>query len=107
MSCCCVVSEQLAGQYKFDGYNSGCVAVLGAIKLVPGLALGGSMLHVLVQFPAGLLGVLLHFACVELSIIAARDMSTKAEAFVMLLCTAMSLVGSSAALGFLCAMVAH
>jgi hypothetical protein len=34
-------------------------------------------------------------------------MSTKAEAFVMLICTTVSLAGSSAALGFLCAMVAH
>jgi hypothetical protein len=39
--------------------------------------------------------------------IATRHMFTKAEAFVMLLCTVVSLVGSSAALGFLCAMVMH
>jgi hypothetical protein len=50
--------------------------------------------------------VLLLFTGVELAM-AARDMSSKAEAFVMLLCAAVSLVGSSAALGFLCAMVAH
>jgi hypothetical protein len=60
----------------------------------------------LVAFPVGLLGVLLLFACVEL-VVVTRDMSSKAEAFVMLLCAAMSLVGSSAALGFLSGMVAH
>ncbi|KAJ1294744.1 hypothetical protein BS78_01G169600 [Paspalum vaginatum] len=103
---CCHGAGGLAGQYKFGGRSGGCVAALGALKLALGLVLGGSMQRVLVEFPVGLLGVLLLFAGVELAI-AARDMSTKAEAFVMLLCTAVSLVGSSAALGFLCSMVAH
>ncbi|KAF8722286.1 hypothetical protein HU200_022597 [Digitaria exilis] len=103
---CCHGAGGLAGQYKFGGRSGGCVAALGAMKLALGLVLGGSMLRVLVEFPVGLLGVLLLFAGVELAI-AARDMSSKAEAFVMLLCTAVSLVGSSAALGFLCSMVAH
>ncbi|GJM99185.1 hypothetical protein PR202_ga16266 [Eleusine coracana subsp. coracana] len=103
---CCHGAGGLAGQYKFGGRSGGCVAALGALKLVLGLALGASLLRVLVQFPTGLLGVLLLFAGIELAI-AARDMSTKAEAFVMLLCAAVSLVGSSAALGFLCAMIAH
>ncbi|KAF8682011.1 hypothetical protein HU200_045468 [Digitaria exilis] len=103
---CCHGAGGLAGQYKFGGRSGGCVAALGAMKLALGLVLGGSMLRVLVEFPVGLLGVLLLFAGVELAI-AARDMSSKAEAFVMLLCTAVSLVGSSAALGFLCSMIAH
>ncbi|XP_062196417.1 molybdate transporter 1-like [Phragmites australis] len=103
---CCHGAGGLAGQYKFGGRSGGCVAALGALKLALGLGLGGSMLRVLVQFPVGLLGVLLLFAGVELAI-AARDISSKAEAFVMLLCTAVSLVGSSAALGFLCGMIAH
>ncbi|CAN6298720.1 unnamed protein product [Urochloa humidicola] len=103
---CCHGAGGMAGQYKFGGRTGGCVAALGAAKLALGVVLGGSMLRVLVAFPVGLLGVLLLFAGVELAI-AARDMSSKAEAFVMLLCAAVSLVGSSAALGFLCSMVAH
>ena len=103
---CCHGAGGLAGQYKFGGRSGGCVAALGALKLTLGLALGGSMLRVLAEFPVGLLGVLLLFAGVKLAV-AARDMASKAEAFVMLLCTAVSLVGSSAALGFLCGMVAH
>ncbi|RCV42054.1 hypothetical protein SETIT_9G184500v2 [Setaria italica] len=103
---CCHGAGGLAGQYRFGGRSGGCVAALGALKLALGLALGGSMLRVLVAFPVGLLGVLLLFAGVELAVVA-RDMSSKAEAFVMLLCAAVSLVGSSAALGFLCGMVAH
>ncbi|XP_010938513.1 molybdate transporter 1-like [Elaeis guineensis] len=103
---CCHGAGGLAGQYKFGGRSGGCVAVLGAAKLVVGVVLGGSMLRVLVEFPVGLLGVLLLFAGVELAM-AARDMASKEEAFVMLLCAAASLVGSSAALGFVCGIVAH
>ncbi|OEL27554.1 Molybdate transporter 1 [Dichanthelium oligosanthes] len=91
---CCHGAGGLAGQYKFGGRSGGCVAALGALKLALGLVLGGSMLRVLVEFPVGLLGVLLLFAGVELAI-AARDMSSKAEALVMLLCTAVSLYSSS------------
>uniref|UniRef100_A0A0E0LQA2 SLC26A/SulP transporter domain-containing protein n=1 Tax=Oryza punctata TaxID=4537 RepID=A0A0E0LQA2_ORYPU len=87
---CCHGAGGLAGQYRFGGRSGGCVAALGGLKLALGLVLGGSMLRVLVQFPVGLLGALLLFAGVELAA-AARDMSTRAEAFVMLLCTAVSL----------------
>lgn len=103
---CCHGAGGLAGQYKFGGRSGTCVAALGVAKLTLGLVLGASMLRVLIEFPVGLLGVLLLFAGVELAM-AARDMSSKAEAFVMLVCAAVSLVGSSAALGFLSGMVAH
>ncbi|XP_009392281.2 molybdate transporter 1-like [Musa acuminata AAA Group] len=103
---CCHGAGGLAGQYKFGGRSGACVALLGAAKLAVGLVLGGSLLRLLVEFPVGLLGVLLLFAGVELAM-AARDMSSKAESFVMLICAAVSLVGSSAALGFVCGIVAH
>ncbi|KAG2691639.1 hypothetical protein I3843_08G017200 [Carya illinoinensis] len=96
----------LAGQYKFGGRSGGCVALLGTAKLVLGLVLGSSLAKILNQFPVGVLGVLLLFAGIELAM-ASRDMNTKEESFVMLLCTAVSLVGSSAALGFMCGIVAH
>lgn len=96
----------LAGQYKFGGRSGGCVALLGAAKLVLGLVLGSSLVKILNQFPVGVLGVLLLFAGIELAI-ASRDMNTKEESFVMLVCTAVSLVGSSTALGFVCGMATH
>ncbi|CAK9166612.1 unnamed protein product [Ilex paraguariensis] len=96
----------LAGQYKFRGRSGGCVALLGAAKLVLGLVLGSSLVKVLNQFLVGVLGVLFLFAGIELAI-CSRDMNSKEESFVMLLCTAISLVGSSAALGFICGIVAH
>lgn len=96
----------LAGQYKFGGRSGVCVAILGLAKLVLGVVLGSSMASLLNQFPVGVLGVLLLFAGIELAM-ASRDMNSKEESFVMLICTAVSLVGSSAALGFLCGMIVH
>ncbi|KAI3804229.1 hypothetical protein L1987_25616 [Smallanthus sonchifolius] len=103
---CCHGAGGLAGQYKFGGRSGGCVALLGATKLVLGLLLGGSIVKVLSAFPVGVLGVLLLFAGIELAM-CARDMKSKHESFVVLVCTAVSLVGSSAALGFVTGMVAH
>ncbi|KAK7293590.1 hypothetical protein RJT34_16459 [Clitoria ternatea] len=101
---CCHGAGGLAGQYKFGGRSGGCVALLGAAKLVLGLVLGTSLAHILEQFPVGILGVLLLFAGIELAM-CFRDMNTREDAFVMLICTAVSLVGSSAALGFLVGMI--
>ncbi|CAL5205104.1 unnamed protein product [Lathyrus oleraceus] len=101
---CCHGAGGLAGQYKFGGRSGGCVAILGAAKLVLGFVLGSSLAHFFKQFPVGILGVLLLFAGIELAM-ACRDMNKKEDCFVMLICTAVSLVGSSAALGFLWGMV--
>ncbi|CAK8570064.1 unnamed protein product [Lathyrus sativus] len=96
----------LAGQYKFGGRSGGCVALLGAAKLILGLVLGTSLAHILKMFPVGILGVLLLFAGIELAM-CARDMNSKEDSFVALICTAVSLVGSSAALGFLVGMIVY
>ncbi|CAL5327707.1 unnamed protein product [Camellia sinensis] len=91
----------LAGQYRFGGRSGASVVFLGVAKLVIGLVLGNSFGRILGQFPIGILGVLLLFAGIELAM-ASRDMNTKEESFVMLVCAAVSLTGSSAALGFGC-----
>lgn len=101
---CCHGAGGLAGQYKFGGRSGGCVALLGVTKLVLGLVLGSSLAHILRQFPVGILGVLLLFAGIELAT-CCRDIKGKEDSFVMLICTTVSLVGSSAALGFLCGMI--
>ncbi|CAJ2654940.1 unnamed protein product [Trifolium pratense] len=93
----------LAGQYKFGGRSGGCVALLGVTKLVLGIVLGTSLAEFLKQFPVGILGVLLLFAGIELAL-CARDMNSKEDFFVALICTAVSLVGSSASLGFVIGM---
>ncbi|KAL3746685.1 hypothetical protein ACJRO7_015614 [Eucalyptus globulus] len=79
---------------------------LGATKLILGLVLESFIVKVLDQFPVGVLGVLLLFAGIELAL-AARDMDSKEAAFAMLICAAVSLVGLSAVLGFLCGIVVH
>ncbi|ESQ46693.1 hypothetical protein EUTSA_v10000159mg [Eutrema salsugineum] len=95
----------LAGQYKFGGRSGGCVAVLGIAKLLLGVVLGSSLVGIMEKFPVGVLGALLLFAGIELAM-AARDMNTKGDAFVMLICTAVSL-GSNAALGFVAGIVLY
>lgn len=103
---CCHGAGGLAGQYKFGGRSGACVALLGATKLVLGLLLGSSIVKILTAFPVGVLGVLLLFAGIELAM-CARDMTSKEDSFVVLVCTAVSLVGSSAALGFVAGVVVH
>lgn len=94
----------LAGQYRFGGRSGLSVVFLGIGKLVLGLVFGNSFGRILGQFPIGILGALLLFAGIELAM-ACRDMNTKEESFVMLVCAAVSLTGSSAALGFGCGML--
>uniref|UniRef100_A0A0V0GWF1 Putative ovule protein n=1 Tax=Solanum chacoense TaxID=4108 RepID=A0A0V0GWF1_SOLCH len=101
---CCHGAGGLAGQYRFGGRSGASVAFLGLGKLVLGLVFGSSFVRILNQFPIGILGVLLLFAGIELAM-ASRDMNSKEESFVMLVCAAVSLTGSSAALGFGCGIV--
>ncbi|KAJ9179098.1 hypothetical protein P3X46_010922 [Hevea brasiliensis] len=96
----------LAGQYRFGSRSGASVVFLGIGKLVIGLVFGNSFVRILNQFPIGILGVLLLFAGIELAM-ASKDMNTKEQSFVMLVCAAVSLTGSSAALGFGCGILLH
>ncbi|KAJ4833718.1 CCR4-NOT core ubiquitin-protein ligase subunit mot2 [Turnera subulata] len=96
----------LAGQYRFGARSGASVVFLGLGKLVIGLVFGNSFVRILSQFPIGILGVLLLFAGIELAM-ASRDMNNKEESFVMLVCAAISLTGSSAALGFVCGILLY
>jgi hypothetical protein len=95
----CHGAGRLAGQYRFGGKSGMSLIFLGIGKLVLGLVFGNSIARILDQYSIGILGVLLLFAGNELAM-ACRDMNTKEESFVMLVCAAISLIGSSAALGF-------
>lgn len=103
---CCHGAGGLAGQYRFGGRSGASVVFLGVAKLVLALVFGNSLGRILGEFPIGILGVLLLFAGIELAM-AARDMNTKQESFVMLVCAAVSLTGSSAALGFFVGIVLY
>ncbi|KAL2518806.1 Molybdate transporter 2 [Abeliophyllum distichum] len=102
---CCHDAGGLAGQYKFGGRSGGCVALLGVVKLVLRLVLDIFFVKILDQFSVGVLGVILLFDGIELAM-CSIDMNSKEESVVMLICTAVSLIGSSASLGFLCGIFA-
>ncbi|KAL2455787.1 Molybdate transporter 1 [Abeliophyllum distichum] len=102
---CCHGAGGLARQYKFSGRSGGCVALLSVAKLVLELVLGSSLVKILDQFSVGVLGVILLFDGIELAM-CSRDMNSKEESVVMLICTVVSLVGSSATLGFFCGIFA-
>ncbi len=94
----------LAGQYRFGARSGLSVVILGTVKLLVGLILGGSLVQILKGFPIALLGVLLLFSGLELAM-TCRDQNTRTGAFIMLTVTAVSLTNSNAALGFVCGMV--
>ncbi|CAO2178999.1 unnamed protein product [Urochloa humidicola] len=101
---CCHGAGGLAGQYRFGGRSGASVVFLAMGKLALGLVFGNSFVTILGQFPIGILGVMLLFSGIELAM-ASRDMGTKEESFVMLICAGVSLTGSSAALGFISGIV--
>jgi MFS superfamily sulfate permease-like transporter len=103
---CCHGAGGLAGQYRFGGRSGASVVFLAIGKLVLGLVFGNSFVTILGQFPIGILGVMLLFSGIELAM-ASRDMGTKEESFVMLVCASVSLTGSSAALGFISGIVLY
>ncbi|KAF8103370.1 hypothetical protein N665_0188s0307 [Sinapis alba] len=96
----------LAGQFRFGARSGLSVIFLGVGKLIVGLVFGNSFVRILSQFPIGILGVLLLFAGIELAM-ASKDMNTKEDSFIMLVCAAVSMTGSSAALGFGCGVVLY
>lgn len=89
----------LAGQYRFGGRTGGSVVLLGAAKILLGLALGGSLLVWLQAYPKSVLGVLLLFSGIELALVC-RDQHRRVDFFVMLL-TAGACMAINTAVGFL------
>lgn len=103
---CCHGAGGLAGQYRFGGRSGASVVFLAIGKLVLGVVFGNSIVTIIGQFPIGILGVMLLFSGIELAM-ASRDMGSKEESFVMLVCAGVSLTGSSAALGFISGIVLY
>ncbi len=89
----------LAGQYRFGARTGGSVVFLGLVKILLGVFLGGAAFTILASYPASILGVLLLFSGIELSL-AARDIRTKAGFFIMIMTTA-AIISLSTAIGFI------
>jgi hypothetical protein len=94
----------LAAQYRFGARTGGSVVMLGALKIIAGLAFGGSLLVLLQAYPVAILGPMLVLAGVELAR-AARDM-VRASDLVIGAVTAAFILGWNTLAGFLAGSVA-
>jgi MFS superfamily sulfate permease-like transporter len=90
----------LAGQYRFGARTNGSILFLGGVKMVLAVLLGASLMALCEAFPASVLGVLLAFAGMELSLVC-RDQTSRTDAFAMLLTAAACMALNNIALGFL------
>ncbi|KAK1068720.1 hypothetical protein LTR74_005378 [Friedmanniomyces endolithicus] len=63
----CHGSGGLAGQYRFGARSGSSIIILGAVKLILGLTVGGAVVPLLQRFPRSLLGVMVLAAGVELA----------------------------------------
>lgn len=93
----------LAGQYRFGARTGGSVIMLGVVKIVLALVLGTSLLAWLHAYPQSVLGVLLLFSGLELSMVC-RDQSDRGAFFVMLV-TAGASMAINTAVGFLVGLI--
>ncbi|KAJ1998812.1 hypothetical protein GGI04_000278 [Coemansia thaxteri] len=109
----CHGSGGLAGQYFFGARTELSLYFLGGVKMIIGVVFGESLVVVLKWFPSSFLGVMLFMASIELGLVARNftrhphDEARRRQDFVVLLCTAATLVGfSHDGLGFLVGMAA-
>lgn len=95
----------LAAQYRFGARSGASVVFLGVVKVVLGLTLGVTALSVLASYPMSVLGVLLFFSGIELSLVA-RDVRGKGDFFIVLVTTGTIIAFSSIAIGFVAGFLA-
>lgn len=89
----------LAAQYRFGARTGGSVVMLGALKLIAGLAAGTTLLTVLAAYPKSLLAVLLAIA--GLTLASAARPSLRGVAVIVVLATAIPIPFYSTTTGFL------
>ena len=100
----CHGSGGLAGQYRFGARTGGSIVLLGSAKILLGLLFGTAALGVMGAFPGSLLGVLLLFAGLELSL-PARD-CVERDAFFVAVATAGGILAVNALVGFVLGLLA-
>ncbi len=88
----------LAGQHRFGGRTGGSVVILGVAKVMLGIALGSAAALFLAAYPKSILGVLLCFAGLELSL-PSRECSGRDDFFLVVL-TAGGILSFNTAVGF-------
>lgn len=89
----------LAAQYSFGARTGGSVVMLGIIKLLLGLFIGGFLLHVLQSYPYAILAPMLIFAGIELAK-TCFVLKSKSDISVALI-TAVGILGADTLIGFI------
>ncbi len=89
----------LAAQYSFGARTGGSVIMLGVLKLLLGLIIGGFLLQVLSNYPYAILAPMLVFAGIELAK-SCFSLDNKTD-FTIALLTAAGILGANTLTGFL------
>lgn len=89
----------LAAQYSFGARTGGSVVMLGLMKLVLGLCIGGFLLQVLQSYPYAILAPMLIFAGLELAK-TSFSLDNKVDISIALI-TAVGILGGNTLIGFL------
>lgn len=95
----CHGSGGLAGQYRFGARTGGSVVMLGVAKMAVGLLFGAAAISIIASFPVSLLGALLIFAGLELTL-PARESHDK-NAFFVIAATAGGILAANTLVGFI------
>jgi len=99
----CHGSGGLAAQYRFGARTGGSVVMLGLIKILIGVLFGSAAIAILTVYPKSIIGILLMFSGLELSL-PARDVSDK-MAFQIVAATAIGILAVNSAVGFFLGLV--
>jgi len=99
----CHGSGGLAGQYRFGARTGGSVVILGAVKIIVAVFFGTATIAILTAYPASILGILLIFSGLELTL-PARDCA-KRNAFLIAAATACGILAANTAVGFVLGLI--
>jgi MFS superfamily sulfate permease-like transporter len=94
----------LAAQYHFGARTGGSVVMLGGLKIVAGLLLGGGLLTTLQHYPASILGVMIVVAGVSLAAAARDALRGRSLVIVAVMVTAMLAINTLAGFAMGCAL---
>ncbi len=95
----CHGSGGLAGQHRFGARTGGSVVMLGMAKIIIAVLFGTATITILAAYPKSILGVLLVFSGLELTL-PARDCA-KRNAFLIAATTASGILAANTAVGFI------
>lgn len=93
------------GQHRFGARTNGSILFLGVIKIIIAILFGASLMSLCRVFPMSILGAMLIFSGIGLSLIC-RDQTDHKDAFVMLLTAGTNLALNNMALAFVIGWIA-